>query len=383
MQDVVRHSIRDCACSPCWSRLRSAPVVAQAQSGSAGGSIGNDEKSLSGSREAPRAAETPARRSKPEAEEPRRASRKSGGGGGGNNFDGAWIVSSVGVTCSGTSSNAVVVTSGKIIGQTARGTVSPDGKGVRHLQWQWHDGHHGRPPVRSQRRWNVQAIGRLHRKVDGVETIALLRAHLDHASHLELEPAHYASSRSTYDQNCPRLASLISRRRSERALAQSGSAGGSIGNDEKSLSGSREKPRAVESSKPARRAKPEADEPRRASRKSSGWRRRWRWQFRWRMGFRCRGHALRQQHREVCHLRRQDFGRVELRVGQPKWLHEERRIRPRFELEQFRPFLGPQRLRFIRAIRWVYRTLDRVQTVEKRLQTVGKHPVFAASAGLI
>jgi hypothetical protein len=41
------------------------------------------------------------------------------------------------------------------------------------------------------------------------------------------------------------------------ALAQSGSASGSIGNDEKSLSGSREAPRAVESSKPARRAKPE------------------------------------------------------------------------------------------------------------------------------
>src|SRR6185503_6457193 len=90
--------------------------LAYAQSGSAGGSIGNDEKSLSGSREAPRATEAPARRNKSEAEEPRRASRKSGGGGG-NSFDGAWIVSSVGVTCSGTSSNAVVVTSGKIIGQ--------------------------------------------------------------------------------------------------------------------------------------------------------------------------------------------------------------------------------------------------------------------------
>ena len=60
-------------------------------------------------------------------DEPRRASRKSGGGGG-NSFDGAWIVSGVGVTCQGTSSNAVVVTSGKIIGQTARGTVSSDGK---------------------------------------------------------------------------------------------------------------------------------------------------------------------------------------------------------------------------------------------------------------
>jgi hypothetical protein len=98
--------------------------VAIAQSGSAGGSIGNDEKSLSGSRSGE--SSKPARRSQDEPDEPRRAGRKSGGGGG-NNFDGAWIVSAVGVTCQGTSSNAVVVTSGKIIGQTARGTVSPDG----------------------------------------------------------------------------------------------------------------------------------------------------------------------------------------------------------------------------------------------------------------
>ena len=99
--------------------------LAHAQSGSAGGSIGNDEKSLSGSR-APESSKA-ARRSEPEADKPRRAGRKSGGGGG-DNFDGAWIVSGVGVTCQGTSSNAVVVTSGKIIGETARGTVSPDGR---------------------------------------------------------------------------------------------------------------------------------------------------------------------------------------------------------------------------------------------------------------
>jgi hypothetical protein len=100
--------------------------VAGAQSGSAGGSIGNEEKSLSGSREAPRTneAEKPGRRSKSDAGE----SRTSKGGSGGNNFDGAWLVRSRGVTCQGTSSNAVVVTSGKIIGTNARGTVSPDGR---------------------------------------------------------------------------------------------------------------------------------------------------------------------------------------------------------------------------------------------------------------
>ncbi|KRQ95739.1 hypothetical protein CQ12_03960 [Bradyrhizobium jicamae] len=100
---------------------------AHAQSGSAGGSIGNDEKSLSGSREPPRAAESerPARRSKPEADEPRRASQGSGGGVG--SFDGAWVVNSVGTTCSGSSRNAVVVSSGRIIGQGVSGRVSPNG----------------------------------------------------------------------------------------------------------------------------------------------------------------------------------------------------------------------------------------------------------------
>ena len=122
MQTAVRRSI------PLLALL--IPLVcgsglAYAQSGSAGGSIGNDEKSLSGSREPPRASEPerPARRSKPEADEPRRASQ----GGGAGSFDGAWVVNSVGTTCSGSSRNAVVVTSGRIIGQGVSGRVSPNG----------------------------------------------------------------------------------------------------------------------------------------------------------------------------------------------------------------------------------------------------------------
>ncbi|MCK1276202.1 hypothetical protein IVB46_13360 [Bradyrhizobium sp. 61] len=98
-----------------------------AQSGSAGGSIGNDEKSLSGSRQdtsSGRSAEpaAPSRRSKPATEE-RSSPRRSGGGGGG--FDGAWAVVSVG--CGGSTSGAVVVSSGKIIGEGVRGTVSTGG----------------------------------------------------------------------------------------------------------------------------------------------------------------------------------------------------------------------------------------------------------------
>ena len=102
-----------------------ASPSAFAQSGSAGGSIGNDEKSLSGARSDRSAAPAePARRSKPAAEE--RSSRRSGGGGGGGgSFDGAWIVTSVG--CGGSTSGAVVVSSGKVIGEGVSGTVSPSG----------------------------------------------------------------------------------------------------------------------------------------------------------------------------------------------------------------------------------------------------------------
>jgi hypothetical protein len=103
--------------------LAIASSAAYAQSGSAGGSIGNDEKSLSGSRSERSAEPAPsARRSKP-AEEPRSSSRRGGGGGGG--FDGAWVVTSVG--CGGSTSGAVVVSSGKVIGQGVSGTVSPSG----------------------------------------------------------------------------------------------------------------------------------------------------------------------------------------------------------------------------------------------------------------
>ena len=99
--------------------------TAMAQSGSTGGSIGNDDKSISGSRSAE--PERPARRSRPDAEEPRRSPSRGGGGGGAGNFDGAWVVVSTGVTCPGTSTSAVIVTSGKIIGEGLTGTISPSG----------------------------------------------------------------------------------------------------------------------------------------------------------------------------------------------------------------------------------------------------------------
>jgi hypothetical protein len=126
MQNAVQRSIRIILVSFLIS-VSVETSAALAQSGSAGGSIGNDEKSLSGSRQAPRSVDTekPARRSKPEADEPRRTSGKSGGGGG--NFDGAWVVIATGSTCSGSSTTAIVVTSGRIIGEGLSGTISPGG----------------------------------------------------------------------------------------------------------------------------------------------------------------------------------------------------------------------------------------------------------------
>lgn len=99
-----------------------SPVVALAQSGSVGGFIGKGDKSISGSQEPARAPPQ-----QPAAPKAKSSSRAGSGGGGGGNFDGAWAVSSVGVTCSGGSQSAVVVTSGKIIGQGVSGQVSPNG----------------------------------------------------------------------------------------------------------------------------------------------------------------------------------------------------------------------------------------------------------------
>ena len=115
------------------SFLVATPGAAVAQ-GSAGGSIGNDEKSLSGSRPEQRSVEPerstrqskPQDQSKPQEEEQRRSTSRSGGSGV-TSFDGAWAVVAVGTTCQGTATGAIVITSGRIIGQRVSGHVSPNG----------------------------------------------------------------------------------------------------------------------------------------------------------------------------------------------------------------------------------------------------------------
>jgi hypothetical protein len=107
---------------------------ARAQSGSAGGSIGNDDKAVSGSRSAPRSVQEPERSARPnreDADEQPRSPRKSGSGGGGSggSFDGAWAVLIVGgPACQGSVTGAVVISSGRIIGDgISTGRVSPNG----------------------------------------------------------------------------------------------------------------------------------------------------------------------------------------------------------------------------------------------------------------
>ena len=87
----------------------------------------------SGSREKPRAVESsrPARRAKPESDEPRRASRKGGGGGGVGHFDGAWVVVAMGTPC-GSSTERVVISGGRITGEWSSGQVSPNGSSTGH-----------------------------------------------------------------------------------------------------------------------------------------------------------------------------------------------------------------------------------------------------------
>jgi len=138
MEYTARHSIRIGFLSLVLSVGMTGAALAQ--SGSAGGSIGNDEKSLSGSREKPRAVESskPARRAKPESDEPRRASR-SGGGGGGGNFDGSWVAVAVGTPC-GSSTERFVISGGSLSGELSSGSVSPNGAtrsggSVQGLSW--------------------------------------------------------------------------------------------------------------------------------------------------------------------------------------------------------------------------------------------------------
>jgi len=99
-----------------------------AQSGSAGGSIGNDEKSLSGSRSDRSAEPAPSsRRSKPAAEQPHASSRRNGGDGAGG-FDGSWTFSGTSTNCQGSGTGAFTVSGTRVtVAGGGRGSISPSG----------------------------------------------------------------------------------------------------------------------------------------------------------------------------------------------------------------------------------------------------------------
>jgi hypothetical protein len=94
---------------------------------STGGSIGSNEKTLSGSVQTPHPAEAerPAGRSRP-ARQTRRSSPQEAGGGGVARFDGNWtVVLSAGCAAAGTAS--VTVSGGRLTSLGVSGTVSPNG----------------------------------------------------------------------------------------------------------------------------------------------------------------------------------------------------------------------------------------------------------------
>lgn len=89
--------------------------------GAVGGSLGNDNKSLSGSSSESRATK-PARR-----EAPARRSSSGDGGGSAARFDGTWLIAFIGKTgaCAGKTTSDVMTISGGKVGKG--GSISPSG----------------------------------------------------------------------------------------------------------------------------------------------------------------------------------------------------------------------------------------------------------------
>ena len=103
---------------------------AAAQSGSVGGSIGKEDKSVSGSQAPAPAARSVPPQSAPSAPRAKSASRSNSGGGGGggtsSSFDGTWTF--VGVSsgnCSG--SVTLKISGGQLIGEGVTGSVTANG----------------------------------------------------------------------------------------------------------------------------------------------------------------------------------------------------------------------------------------------------------------
>jgi hypothetical protein len=102
--------------------LCAAPIVAMAQ-GSAGGAIGNDDKSVSGSRPVP--APSTGRRQHPSHSESNRSHRGSNQSRG---FDGMWMLTGTSTNCQGSGSGAFTVVGTRVtVAGGGGGRVSSNG----------------------------------------------------------------------------------------------------------------------------------------------------------------------------------------------------------------------------------------------------------------
>ena len=122
MRNTIRYRIGVSFCV--WLSFAIGPATALAQSGSAGGSIGNDEKTLSGSRSQPssdQAVPIPPSRN---TEQPLGSDDRSVG-----NFDGTWAYTGFSTNCGGSGSGLWFVSGGLITGTrgVVIGSISPDG----------------------------------------------------------------------------------------------------------------------------------------------------------------------------------------------------------------------------------------------------------------
>ena len=101
--------------------LHAAPALAQ---GSTGGSIGKQDKSISGDQDGGGSRSTSRERS-PKSE---RSSKSRSGGSGGGNFDGTWASASFGrTTCSDKTTAVVAISGGRMVSDGFTGTVSGSG----------------------------------------------------------------------------------------------------------------------------------------------------------------------------------------------------------------------------------------------------------------
>jgi hypothetical protein len=101
--------------------LYPAPALAQ---GATGGSIGKQDKSISGDQDSGGSRSTS--RDRPSKSE--RSSKSRSGGGGGGNFDGTWASASFGrTTCSDKTTAVVAISGGRMVSDGFTGTVSGSG----------------------------------------------------------------------------------------------------------------------------------------------------------------------------------------------------------------------------------------------------------------